>query len=93
MKKYIKVFLLFALIVPVFISASSSDYASAVDKANNYYKKVDTEGKFFRNDSLPYSYKNKKVSSDGSLKTGGFLNILEYKISKSNILEATTKSK
>ena len=86
MKKYIKVFLLFALIVPVFISASSSDYASAVDKANNYYKKVDTEGKFFRNDSLPYSYKNKKVSSDGSLKTGGFLNILEYKISKSNTI-------
>lgn len=80
-KKYYKYIFVVLLLFPMIVSATT--YSVAKTSANEYYKRVDYEGKYFRLDVAKYGFTSSGITLVSGFNTGGLLNELEYKISKS----------
>jgi hypothetical protein len=83
MKKYYKYTFVLLLLFPLMINATT--YNVAKSSANEYYRNIDNDGRYFRLDSLHYGYTNSGITNISDFKTGGLLNETEYIISKSGI--------
>ena len=82
MKRVLTSILILIMLLPCVVLANST-YSESIKKANNYiFDYSDYTRYLIVKDSFNYDYENGLVKEDPDFKTGGFLTVAEFNLSK-----------